>query len=368
MRTIDRYILRQIWPPMLLACAMISVVTIGGVLQEQINSLLTRFPLAPFTLGDLTKMVLFAIPTMSGYIVPVTFLMALLLAFGQMAQRGELIALKAAGISLKRVLLPVVAAGAAVTVICFLLQDIGQPWAYTQMRNLVFSEVPLRVTLDTLPTGTTNNYGGWRVHIGARDENGALRDIVVMQPQDDGRAATFYANSARLLYENGQPILEMRDGVFVPENAEQKAAFATLRKPVPVPDFTKRDRNREQMGIDELIDAEREYSAQFAATGSLPVMAELAKFRFELAQRTAFPFMCLAIALAAAPIGVRAQRSGRSYTFAVGAIVILLYFVVARIATPTSLVSLGEMFARAHAPNLLLAIIGLGMVWRVDRV
>lgn len=353
---------------MFLACAMISVVTIGGVIQEQIRGLLERFPLAPFTIGDLGKMVVFAVPTMSGYIVPVTFLMALLLAFGQMAQRGELIALKAAGVSLKRVLQPVVLAGAGVTVICFLLQDIGQPWAFTRMRELVYSEVPLRVTLDTLPTGTTNDYGGWRVHIGARDAAGALRDIVVMQPQADGRAATFYADSARLLYENGQPILEMRDGVFVPENAEQKAAFTTLRKPVPMPDFTKQDRNREQMSMRELLASEREFSAQFAETGALPIMAELAKFRAELAQRTAFPLMCLAVALVAAPIGVRAQRSGRSYTFAAGATVILLYFVAARLAAPSGLVSLGEMLARAHAPNVLLAMLGLFMVWRVDRV
>lgn len=368
MKTIDRYILRQIWPPMLLACLMISVVTIGGLIQEQIRDLLERFPLAPFTVTDLAQLVVFAVPTMSGYIIPITFLFALLLAFGQMAQRGELIALKAAGISLKRVLLPVVGAGAAVSLGCYLLQDIGQPWAFTRMRELIYGEVPLRMTLDALPTGTTNNYGGWRVHIGARDADGTLRNIVVMQPQADGSAATFYAESARLLRDPGGPVLEMRDGVFVPENAEQKAAFATLKKPVPVPDFRKRDRNREQMGMRELLATEREYAQRYAETGSLPVMAELAKYRFELAQRTAFPLMCLAVALVAAPIGVRAQRNGRSYTFAAGAGVILLYFVVARVAVPMSLVSMGEMLVRAHTANAVLIGTAIAMVWRVDRI
>ena len=90
--------------------------------------------------------------------------------------------------------------------------------------------------------------------------DGTLRDIVVMQPQDDGGAATFYADTARLIYEDGTPILEMRKGIFVPEKAEQKAAFETLRKPVPVPDVSKKDRNREQMSLTELIAAEREYA------------------------------------------------------------------------------------------------------------
>lgn len=368
MKTIDRYIVRQIWPPMLLACALISVVTVGGAIQEQIRALLERVPLAPFTVGDLTQMALYALPTMSEYIVPVTFLLGLLLAFGQMGQRGELIALKAAGVPLKRVVLPVIATGAAVSVFCFLVGDIGQPWAYTRMMQLVYSEVPLRVTMDTLPTGTTSTYGDWRVHIGSRDADGTLRDIVVMQPQDDGGAATFYADTARLIYEDGTPILEMRKGIFVPEKAEQKAAFETLRKPVPVPDVSKKDRNREQMSLTELIAAEREYAQTLKETGSLPVMAELAKYRGEIAQRTAFPFMCLAVSLVAAPIGARSKRSGRSFTFAAGIAIVVVYFVIARMAVPDKLISLGEMVLRAHAANLLLIAAGLVMIWRVDRV
>lgn len=367
MKTIDRYIVRQIWPPMLLACAMISVVTVGGVIQEQVRALLERVPLAPFTIGDLGRMVFYAAPTMSGYIVPVTFLLGLLMAFGQMAQRGELIALRAAGVPLKRVVLPVVVTGALVSGASFLVQDVGQPWAYSRMLELVYSEVPLRVSIDSLPTGSTNVYGGWRVYIGSRDADQTLRNIVVMQPQPDGSAATFYADSARLLSESTGPVLEMRDGVFVPEKSEQKAAFETLRKPVPIPDFSKKDRNREQMSMGELLAAERSYTETYASTGALPVMAELAKFRNEVAERTSFPLMCLAVTLVAAPLGARARREGRSFTFAAGAAIILLYFVAARAATPLTLTSLNEAILRAHAPNIVLAVLGAVLLWRVDR-
>lgn len=368
MKTIDRYIIRQIWPPMLLACALISVVTVGGVIQEQIRLVLERVPLAPFYVGDLTKMFFYALPTMSGYIVPVTFLLGLLLAFGQMAQRSELIALKAAGVPLKRVLFPVVITGAIVSGACFLIQDFGQPWAFSRMMQLVYSEVPLRVTIDALPENTTSTYGDWSVHIGKRDADGTLHDIVVMQPGTDGGAATFYADTARLLNKDGVSILEMRQGVFVPERAEQKAAFEVLQKAVPVPDFASRKRGREEMGIGELLQTERGLSESFASTGSLPVMAELAKYRREIAERTSFPFMCLAVTVLAAPIGARSKRSGRSYTFLAGAGVIVLYFVAARLTVPTTLPSLPLAIAQAHAPNLALILLGAVLTWRVDRV
>ena len=70
----------------------------------------------------------------------------------------------------------------------------------------------------------------------------------------------------------------------------------------------------------------------------------------------------------AAPIGARAKRAGRSYTFAAGVLIILIYFIVARLAAPTVLPSLGEMILRAQAPNIALVLLGSFLVWRVDRV
>ena len=78
--------------------------------------------------------------------------------------------------------------------------------------------------------------------------------------------------------------------------------------------------------------------------------------------------MCLAVTIVAAPIGARAKRSGRSYTFAAGVLIILFYFIVARLAAPTTLPSLSEMILRAQAPNIALVLLGSFFVWRVDRV
>ena len=68
------------------------------------------------------------------------------------------------------------------------------------------------------------------------------------------------------------------------------------------------------------------------------------------------------------PLGARAQRSGRSYTFAMGFAIILSYYVLQMLMEPKALYSLGVVLVRAWIPNLALSIAGIIFLWRVDRV
>jgi CDP-diglyceride synthetase len=76
----------------------------------------------------------------------------------------------------------------------------------------------------------------------------------------------------------------------------------------------------------------------------------------------------LAVTLVAAPLGVRARGAGRSYTFAAGFSILLIYYVLGTVMDPKSLHSLGSVLLRTSVPNLVLSAAGIALVWRVDRV
>jgi len=372
MSLLSRYILRQIWVPALLASVVISFIVIAGAIQEQVRLLMKQFPVVQFTLGDISRMSLYALPTLAGYIFPVTLLLGIMLTFGRMAQQSELTAMKAAGIPLKRAILPVILTGAAVSGLCFLVQDQGQPWAYARLTQLVTSDLPLRMTIDMLPTGVMHEYGDWRVYIGENDGQGTLHDIVVLQPQPNGQAAAFYADSAGLVKEEGGTKLEMRQGLYilpsaVGENVTQWT-FDTLKQPVPALKTPDKASARQGMTLRELYHAQLETAASYAATGALPVALELRKLRIEVSERLSFPLMCLAVTFMAAPIGARTRRAGRSFTFSAGFLIIGVYFVLRKVIEPAFIPSLGTAIALGQIPNLLMCSVGAWLVWRVDNV
>ncbi len=367
-KLISRYTLRQIGAPALLAAVVIGFFIVGGTVRNQMGELIKLIPADQVHMLDVSRISFYALPTLAGYIIPITFLMGIMFAFSRMAQFSEIIAMKAAGIPLKRIVLPVIAVGALLSGLVYLAQDMGRPWAYRRMMGLMMVELPLRLTIDMLPTGSIQEYGGWRIYIGKRDTDGTLRNLTVLQPAEEGGANAFYADSARLIHENGRPILEMSKGYLVPADPTRHITFETLKQPVPTPETHKVPNTNDGMTMTELFSEERRLGAIYAETGSLPVAAELRGIRLEVKNRFTFPFMCLAVSLVGAPIGARTQRSGRSYAFAVGLSMICLYFVLRKLVEPPYLASLPVTVLLGQIPNALLAIAGLTLISRVDRV
>ena len=368
MGLINRYVLRQIIGPSVLAVTVITVIGVANEIQERVKNL----PLGQMTAGDVSRLSLYLLPALIPYVVPITYMMGILLAFGRLAQNNEIVAMKAAGVPVKRIVIPVIIVGALLSGACFVIQDRIQPWAVTKLFQLMETELPLRATLDVLPTGVMHEFDDWRIYVGRREpETGVLKDIVILKPEDDGQTAVYYAASARLLKENGRMILEMTKGHLIPPSKGGQVSrftFDTTRLPIPSISPPKRTASRRQLNVEQLYAKERETKAQYASTHSEPVKYELFWLRREIAERFSMPFACLAVTLAAAPLGARAKRSGRSYTFGIGLFVIVFYYVLYVLAAPKDLYPLSVILLRSWIPNLALFTAGIVFLWRVDRV
>jgi lipopolysaccharide export LptBFGC system permease protein LptF len=251
------------------------------------------------------------------------------------------------------------------------LQEIGQPWAFRRLNTMLSSELPLRVRMDMLPTGAMHTYGDWRVYIGKREENGTLRDIVVMQPQAEGRAQAFYADSAQLVNENGQAVLKLAHGHFIGSDEQGRSRHIVFEtNSITVPKLKPRESERERNAatLPQLLEMERKNAQDFALTQNQVVMGTLTKDRNEISKRFSFPLMCLAVTFVAAPLGARTRKAGRSFTFASGLLIVVLYYVMRQIFEPQSLTPLWLTMLRGQGPNLILLTAGLFLIWRVDRV
>ncbi|MDZ4861665.1 MAG: LptF/LptG family permease, partial [Candidatus Hydrogenedentes bacterium] len=84
--------------------------------------------------------------------------------------------------------------------------------------------------------------------------------------------------------------------------------------------------------------------------------------------RVTLPLACLAVSLAAAPLAVRSPRSGRSFSFAIGLMLLGGYYLMRLLLEVGSVHSLEEYIVRGIVPNAVLCLIGLYALWRVDRV
>ncbi|MCX8065405.1 MAG: LptF/LptG family permease [Candidatus Hydrogenedentes bacterium] len=372
MKRIDRYIASQVTQPMIIAFVAIAILMISGMLQQQVKELLEEIPFAPLRVDDFVWMALYALPMMVGMIIPITYLFGLMLTYERMSRYREIVAMVAGGIPMSRIAMPTIALSALLSVVCFIVQDYFQPWAFQRLMKLARHDLPLRLTLDLLPTGKMSDYGDLKIYIQKRNEKKELLNIVVLQPGREGKVIAFYAEKARWKKEGDKSILEMTNGFWIESQEDSReilrGSFQRLEKEIPPLKPLDTIKLRTGMSLRELLREHKKLSERYEETKGLPLLSDLKKYRSEIAERLSFPIMCLAIGLIASPIGVRMRGAGPSYAFSAGFLIAFLYFILHKAVGGGGLMSLPIRCLVQQIPNLLFAMIGLVLLAKVDRV
>ena len=370
---LHRYVLREIAVPSLLAFALISFLAVGNELRERIELL----PIEHISLFDIIRLTAFFLPSVVTFIIPITYMMGVLLAFGRLNQENEIIAMKAAGIPLKRVVIPVIFGGALLSVASFVIQDRIQPFTFKSAMLMITRELPGRLTLDVLPAGVMHeiqsDQGVWRIYIEAKDaETGTLHNIELLMPRKEGEAWTFFAREAQIAATGAQTEVILRDGysIYPQEDGQQLlvSVFPEFRVPWPQNPPEKFPQQRRTLNLAECFAAERELNALYESRRTDKLKGDLREMRQEISERFSLPILSFAVSFLAAPLAVRSRHGGRSYSFAIGFLILLVYFPLSILFEPQSLRGLDTVILRGMVPNLVLLAAGCVALWRVDRI
>lgn len=133
--------------------------------------------LEPSVLAELfTYAALSLVPTA----LPLAILLASLMAFGNLGERYELLAIKAAGISLLRAMRPLIILIALISIGAFFFQNDILPKINVKMRSLMISIKQKSPELD-IPEGVFySNIENYNLYVKTKDkETGTLRDVMI---------------------------------------------------------------------------------------------------------------------------------------------------------------------------------------------
>ena len=103
MKTIDRYVFKETFVPTLIALAALTFV----FFTREIGALLEVIVRQSATLSEIWAFSVAILPNVLTFTIPMAVLVGILTGFGRMSSDSEAIAFRATGISMKRLLLPV---------------------------------------------------------------------------------------------------------------------------------------------------------------------------------------------------------------------------------------------------------------------
>jgi len=112
--------------------------------------------------------------------LPLAVLLASLMTFGNLAENLELLAFKSSGISLIRIMAPVMIISAVISVGAFLFANHVLPVTNLKMRSLLYDIQQQRPELTIKPGVFDNTLEGYSIRIGSRDSRTSLlKDILI---------------------------------------------------------------------------------------------------------------------------------------------------------------------------------------------
>jgi lipopolysaccharide export system permease protein len=207
MRLIDRYLLRQLLGPTLLATAALTAVALLSQSLSSLDYIVNQRQSAIVVL----KITLLSMPQLANLILPIAVFVAALVALNRLHTEQEIVVCFAGGMSRWRVISPAIRLASTIAFLALLMNLWVQPLAYRAMREVMF-EIKTDLAATLVREGEfTEPVPGLTVYAQSIDGNGEMHNIFINQVKDDGASTTYMANSGRIVRRASGPVLLLRN-------------------------------------------------------------------------------------------------------------------------------------------------------------
>jgi lipopolysaccharide export LptBFGC system permease protein LptF len=290
------------------------------------------------------------------------FLVALLLAFGQLSENGELIALRASGFSFVEITWPFLGVSLLLSGLLFYLNHKASPEGFYSFRNQ-YARAAQQIARVDLEPRSFLRLGSWKLF--AREVNrdtGLLDGVYLLRQQSSQAGFRVNASRGRLGVVKGDGAsLELEDGEIQFPNPDPEkfttGRFKRYRIEVPLAGGLRLERSPDMQEM-----SSRRLRGLIADPKTMP--QRRTEYQVELSLRSAGALSCIVFFWIAAPLGLQMGRHSRVAGFAVSLVVLfafygLLVLGVALGRRQESLSTLGPWLADAAG-----MILGLSMTRR----
>ncbi|MCD7932124.1 MAG: LptF/LptG family permease [Tannerellaceae bacterium] len=152
-----------------------------------------------FGISVLAEMLMYAALTLVPMTLPLAILLASLMTFGNLGERLELLAMKSAGVSLLRIMRPLVFTLCFVSAGAFFFQNNVMPIAQVKLYSLLYSMRQKSPELEIPEQVFYNEISGYSMHIKQKEKDGLLKDVMIYDySKGFNNATAIRADSGRL--------------------------------------------------------------------------------------------------------------------------------------------------------------------------
>ena len=176
MKKIDRLILKSFLGPLLLTFAIAVFVLLMQFVWKYIDDLVGK----GLEFGVIAELLMYASATFVPMALPIAVLFASIMTMGNFGEKYELVAMKAGGISVSRIMLPMAVVAVLPMGIAFYFANNVLPVAMYQYRTTLYDIQRKKPAVSIRPSEYYDEIDGYVIRVNKKDPDGrTMRDIII---------------------------------------------------------------------------------------------------------------------------------------------------------------------------------------------
>lgn len=234
MKKIHLLILRSFIGPFIVTLFIVNFVLLMLFLFKYIDDLIGK----GFEWYTILQLMLYNSATNIQMALPLSVLLSSIMTYGSLGENYELVAIKSAGVSLRRAMYPMVIVVTVLSIAAFIFSDNMLPVANRKYYSLLY-DVRQQKSANLLPEGVfSNSFPNYSIRVNKKDPDGqTLHDVIIYTKNDaDNNTNVLIAKEGSMYrtIDNQYLVLKLKDGIKYDEqpgehNFEPRQRFTRFR-------------------------------------------------------------------------------------------------------------------------------------------
>ncbi len=360
MKRVDGYLLTEMLPPFLFGIGAFLAVLVG---VELLYDMLRLIYSKGFPVWAAVRISVLELPGMIVLTLPMATMFGCLMAMARLSSDGELVAMRAGGLSLGRIGLPLMLFGLVISVFTFAVNETVVPSAQHQsfeIARAVYGTVAGEKDIALEVRDDDERLERWLYARQFDPETVTLRDVIILDFTLGPKPHLLTAERAR--WQGEKWVMENVEVTYWDAGHQVTVRPGTMthdvgRTPAEVERIHKLP---EDMSLAEL----REEAALSAKQGR---QAWANRLRQHYHVRLALPWASIGFAVIGLALGVHRQRSSRGIGMGLSLVVIFVFYAISHTLSLVGERGLAHPALIAWTPNVVLYLTGIGLLLKNSR-
>lgn len=357
---LDKYLLKQLmetfFPGILVFTSLVFASDQFLYLVKQISNYGIPFKIAFLA-------ILLQLPYIIVFTIPMGILLAVILTFNKLNTNNEITIMRACGINLRRLAVPVIVFSLGATFASFIINEYVVPAANTQARNLMLWALMQKSIPDDKEHFSFKEYGVDKqlkrlFYVNGHEDN-RMKGVTVLDLSKNEVIQVIQAKNAEAEIDNWKfydavNYTISRNGKLMNTAAFKESVLNTSMNLQKV----QKDRKAEELNYFELVS----YINRLEKEGK----EDVSILKIRLYEKFSLPATCFLISIIGIPLAISPPRARFNRGLLFSILIIFCYYILRAVSTSLGEAQIVAPLLSAWMPNIIVLMVGLFLFYRKE--